>query len=163
MTFVARPTYRATFASAAKSLTSYPALPRDALEAKRCKLVVARGRDGPMIVNKNLADLFHLNRSTGFHRLELFHVSSRLGPDVGFGGEADFIALRDRRAAEADGDGVAFDPEGELAGLDHVAGVGFAFHMHRRREINLLAPGICLGGERQRVPDRLRRGRVQQL
>ena len=71
--------------------------------------------------------------------------------------------LRDRRAAKADGDGVAVGPVGDLAGRDDRPGVRLACDLHRDFEINLLPPGQRRARDRQRRRNRLRRRRIKQF
>ena len=97
------------------------------------------------------------------HFRQRLHVAQRLGEDVARARQPAFVALRDRRAAEADRDGRAFRPIGDLARRDHGAGIGLPLHPHRHVEIDLLAPGHSLRLERQRRRDRLGGRRVEQF
>ena len=69
------------------------------------------------------------------------HVAESLRKNIARAGQPAFVALRDRRAAEAKRDRRAFRPIGDLARGDHGAGIGLALHPHRHVEIDLLAPG----------------------
>ncbi len=101
----------------------------------------ARGSDNP----------FDLDRRTGAHRAQRGHVVERPAPDVARAGEPAFVSARDRRAAEADRDGVAVRPECQLARLDHGAGIGLARARDRRAEIDFVAPGRGHRLERRRL------------
>jgi hypothetical protein len=78
-------------------------------------------------------------------------------------GEPGLVPLGDRRAAEADGDGVAVGPIGDLARRNHRAGVFLARDLHRNVEIDLLPPSHRRALNRQRRGDRLRGRRVEKL
>ena len=89
----------------------------------------------------------HLDLGAGLHLGERLHVAKRPRPDVARAREPGLIALRDRRAAETNGDGVAIRPVGDLAGLDHRARIASRGRPHRNVEIDLLAPGQRRAGE----------------
>src|SRR5208337_3658130 len=104
------------------------------------------------------------NRDSGSGRDggEAFYVS-RFRPDIARTGQTDLARRRDRGAPEADGDGVAIRPIGDLAGFDHGAGVGLALHRHRNCEVDLLSPARHVGGDRETVPNRVRGRSLQKL
>src|SRR5208337_2504116 len=93
---------------------------------------------------------------------EAFYVS-RFRPYIARTGQTDLAGRRDRRAPEADGDGVAIRPIGDLAGFHHGAGVGLALHRHGNCEVDLLSPARHVGGDRETVPDRVRGRSLQKL
>jgi hypothetical protein len=94
------------------------------------ELTFTRLRLERLALERRWTDVAQSARSTltraPLRRFQRFDVALRPTPDVAWAGEAAVVALRDRRAAEADSDRVAIASEGELARLDHGLGVGFA-------------------------------------
>src|SRR5512143_2675594 len=90
---------------------------------------------------------FDRDRGAGLDALQRLHVVERAAPDVAGAGEADLAAVRNRRRAEPDGDRVAVGPEREFAGFYHGPRVLLARQRDRRREINLVAPGLSAARE----------------
>src|ERR1700730_12732148 len=84
-------------------------------------------------------DRRHSDLRPRLHPRQLLHVAHRPRDDVARAGEPGFIAFADGGAAEADGDGGALGPIGDLAGGDDGAGVLLARDPHRHVEIDLLA------------------------
>src|SRR4029079_2331018 len=103
-----------------------------------------------------------LDPGSGANLLQRLHVAERLGENITWARQPAFVALGNWRAAEANGDGGAFRPIGDLARRHHGAGTGLAFHPHRHVEIDLLAPGQRLGVEWQRRRYRPPRPRLEQ-
>ena len=84
--------------------------------------------DGPcaLIVGSRYADGI-----PALDGLEFLDVVECAPPDVRARGEPDLISAGYWRAPEADGDRIAFHPEGDLAGLHDGARVGLAVHTDR--------------------------------
>jgi hypothetical protein len=125
-------------------------------------LALAAGRPST-IGSRALIPDRHLDLGAGLYLGERLHIAERPRPDVARAREPGLIALRNRRAAEADGDGVAIWPVGDLARLDHRARIALAGDLDRNVEINLFAPGQRRAGERQCRGDGLCRRRIERL
>src|SRR5882724_410639 len=105
---------------------------------------------------------FYRNAGSGPHRLEGARVAGD-PPDDGHGaGRPDLVALAHGRAAEEDAERLAGRPVAEVAERDRVLrGVGG--RAEREAEVDLVAPGIRLGGDRELGGDGGGRARVVQL
>jgi hypothetical protein len=105
----------------------------------------------------------HLDLGPRPHLGERLHVTKPLRPDIAGARQPRFFALRDRRAPEPDGDGMAVRPIGDFARRDHRARVRLTLCRHGDLEINLFAPGQDRARERQRSRNGVRGRRVKKL
>jgi hypothetical protein len=110
-----------------------------------------------------LIDRAHLDLRPGAHFGEHLHVAERFRPDVAGARQPRLVRLRNRRAAETDGNGVAVRPIGDLARRDDGARVFLAGDPNGGFEIHFFTPGQRRARDRQRFGDRLCGRRVEQF
>ena len=106
--------------------------------------------------------LDHRDRRATMNGPQGANIIQCLSPYVAWASQADLTVARDRRWSKADGDCIAVRPKRDLAGLDDIAGAGLENNAQGCPEIDLLAPCLRLGIDRQCVPDPIGRGGIEQ-
>src|SRR5579883_1396909 len=120
-----------------------------------------RGR-GPQI-REGLFDFGNQHRRTGGNVFERADIAKGFRPDIAGAGEADFIANRDWSAPEADCNGIAVRPIGNLTCRDDSPSIRLSFHGNRRFKVDFLSPGQSPRPNWKSIPDRIRGRCLQEL